>query len=530
MRKHTLEAVFSLLPQEHINSAMRHIVERAYAFVSLDAFEIRWAELELDGTFLRGGISDISDLSSQIVTNSQRDQGIDLIVRRAARGDLCAGMLEWVPEHGLFLWYLPYRRCDENGKPGTRLRGLLVTEPVFGETLELFNSMGFLTVAEKRTIFQLVGGLELREAALIDDVSYETKRAHTKTACEKLGCSGQKDLVRKTMGQLFHLMSVGDSELRQSETASFFTNAYLGEDMRLIVRHRARGGVLRYLVGGPSDGTPIVFVHGMMFPVILRGVSQFLERHKLRLFVPIRAGYLESRALATLFSETDLLDLGLEEICAVIREENLGRVTLVGNSLGAIVAMTLARKRPELFSGLVLQSANLARPGHKTAGGSADFYSGMHELKSDEFLFRLANLEYRKFYSNAETCRHILKTHFAENQLDIEVLEGRYCGAPAYEMFAATYTSSIVGIAEDFRFVMSKRQQSQQPQQIPVCAIQGDQDPLTSIDELKNWLAGSDSRDFVTIPDAGHFAAASHGSEVWGATADFAGRTAEGEE
>jgi len=59
-----------------------------------------------------------------------------------------------------------------------------------------------------------------RQTAARDDrVSYETKRAHTKTASMKLGCAGQKDLVRMAMGQLVHLMSVSDSELRQADPA-----------------------------------------------------------------------------------------------------------------------------------------------------------------------------------------------------------------------------------------------------------------------------------------------------------------------
>lgn len=206
MSKETLDAVFSLLPKHIAVSAIPGITERASSDINLEAFEIRWAEFELDGRFLRGGVSDMSALATHIITDSQRDFGIDLLVRRAAQGNLVAGTLDWISRHDLLLWYLPYRFHDENGRTGIRLRGLIISNDLFGGIMATFNRTSQLTTAEKRTIFQLVAGLELRQAAELDNVSYETKRAHTKAACEKLQCAGQKDLVRKAMGQLFHLM------------------------------------------------------------------------------------------------------------------------------------------------------------------------------------------------------------------------------------------------------------------------------------------------------------------------------------
>ncbi|MCB1421288.1 MAG: hypothetical protein KDJ69_02225 [Nitratireductor sp.] len=206
MRREALDTVFSLLPAHSAVSAIERITERASDDVKLEAFEIRWAEFELDGRFVRGGVSDMSDLTTHIITDSQRDFGIDLLVRRAAQGNLVAGTLDWISRHDLLLWYLPYRFHDGKGRTGIRLRGLIISDDLFGRIMATFNGASQLTAAEKRTIFQIVGGLELRQAAELDNVSYETKRAHTKAACEKLQCAGQKDLVRKAMGQLFHLM------------------------------------------------------------------------------------------------------------------------------------------------------------------------------------------------------------------------------------------------------------------------------------------------------------------------------------
>lgn len=515
MKQQTLKDVFSLLPRKQADHAIKRILKRSKQPALSSAFEIQWAEFELSGKYLRGGISDICDLSTQIVSGSQSFAGIDLLARRARRGDVTAGHLEWQAEKDMFIWYLPYRYFDNNGKPAIRLRGMVITCGLFGEIIELFNADFGLSEMEKRILFQLVGGLHLRQAAKSDNVSYETKRAHVKFACDKLQCTGQRDLVSKIIGQLVHLMSISDSDLAHSEPCVSLVENFLFDDMQFVTRRHSNGKQLRYLIGGPRDGTPVVMVHGMMFPVVLRGVAKHLERHRIRLIVPIRSGYMESRPLTALFDNTDVIEKGLSEISLISQAEALTKVTLLGNSLGGVIALHLARKRPELFSSLVLLSTNLAQPLEQTSPIGGDFYRGMQNLKSNALLFKLANLEYRNFYSDNRTCEHILKKHFAASSLDLDVLDGVYCGDAAYEMFAATYTSSIVGIAEDFFHVFNHRETGADKLSIPVSIIHGAQDPLSTYEEVREILKNTKTGENTVIENAGHFAVASHGDDVW---------------
>lgn len=515
----TLDAVFSLLSSGNAARAKREIRERLQAVPGVDTFYIHWAEFELSGKFVRGGISDVSELETVVITNSQSDPNINLLARRAAAGGLTAGLVEWDRECRSLLWFAPFRHLDPTGGVHIRLRGMVIANPLFGEIVEMFNPGSNLTAAEKRCLFQLVGGLELREAARIDGVTYETKRSLIKVCCEKLGCSGQKDLVRQLMGQLTHLMSVSDTHLEQGDPAILFAEEYLNNDLTLVIRRHSSGDDMRYLVGGPRNGRPVVLVHGMMFPVILRGVGEFLDRHNIRLYVPLRPGYLEARPLALLMSEEDIIEKGLNEIIQLIEDEGIGPVTLLGNSLGGSIATgyALAASKPH-FSSLVLLSTNLARPGTDPDEGSA-FYKGMHELKSDLVLFKLIYLEYRKFYSNSDTCRDILRNHFRNSPVDIALLEGGTSGRDAYDMFASTYRSSFFGISEDFRHVMSRPHVDVRSLSIPLSIIHGDQDPLTGFDEVTQVFTGAKPGLKCLIPGGGHFAAITHGDLTWGAVA-----------
>ena len=518
MRTETFDDIFSLLPRPTAALAAQRIQERLKRPIRLEAFEFRWAEFELSGGFIRGGISDISDLTTVVVDRPGADRRIDLLARRAAAGDVSAGHLEWVREHGCLLWYLPYR-FYEGGKAGVRLRGIVVDSLLFSEIVGLFNGAANLTASETRVLFQLVGGVELRLASQVDRVSYETKRSHAKSAAEKLRCAGQKDLIRKLLGQLFHLMSISEADLREVGTEAAFAETYLGGDMRFAVRRHGSGAVLRYLVGGPEAGIPVFMVPGMMFPVPLRGVGQVLERHGIRLYVPIRRGYLEARPFAALFGGGNVIEQSLREAALIVAAENIAPVHLVGNSLGAHVAVRLALERPDLFTGLTLLSANLARPSEEASRKGGSFYRGMHRLKSDALLFKLVNLEYRKFYSDSETCRHILRTHFARNEADLAVLDGAYTGSAAYDMFAATYATSVVGIAEDFRHAMTGGGADASKLAIPLSIVHGDDDPLTGFEEVVAAFGGPVCGEVLPVPGAGHFASVSHADEVWAAVA-----------
>lgn len=515
MRQATLDDVFSLLPKRNAALAALRIQERMKKPARLRAYELRWAEFDLQGNFIRGAISDISDLTTITLGDPAADPYIHLLARRARLGDIEAGHLEWIGEGECFLWYLPFRCYDENGSASVRLRGLAVDFDIFREVTALFNGSADLTQAETRLLFQLVAGIEMRAAASMDGIAYETKRSHAKSAASKLNCAGQKDLVRKAMGQLVHLMSVGDADLRQVETAAAFAASHFGAEMEFVVRPGRSGRTLRYLVGGPADGAPVVLVHGMMFPVVLRGLARHLHENGLRLFVPIRPGYLESRPLGPLFEIDDLIARGHREIIDIVEDERLSRPLLIGNSLGAGVALQLAARRPDLFSGVTLLSANLAEPGDSDRERGSAFYRGMHVIKSNAQLFKLVNLEYRRFYAHSETCRHILRTHFAGSPNDLEVLEGAGGNGPVYPMFASSYSSSIVGIAEDFRHAMSQTKSGSGQPDLPVSIIHGDDDPLTSYEDVAAPFAASGRAGDVRIAGAGHFAAVSHGDIVW---------------
>jgi pimeloyl-ACP methyl ester carboxylesterase len=114
-----------------------------------------------------------------------------------------------------------------------------------------------------------------------------------------------------------------------------------------------KGCRLRYFVGGPERGAPVVLVHGLggCAPNWV-DVAPLLAR-KRRVLVPELPGHGRSAPLAVVPSLGVLAD----RVGALAEREGMTPAAYVGHSLGAVVALRLALRRPEAVSALVLAAA-----------------------------------------------------------------------------------------------------------------------------------------------------------------------------
>lgn len=207
-----LAAAFSLLPGREAREA-RCEVSALHAAGVVDSPDLlKWAEFDTKGRFLRAGLTNVLHQTTRIIANSRQDADIHMVAARVRETDNPAGLLEMMPDGRRFLWVVPFSPNFDDEAVVLRLRALLVTEHLFQAAVTLFDSNDRLTPMELRAVFQLAAGLTPRKAALADNVSYETKRIHLKSASAKMDSGGQTDLVRRVLGQLVHLISVSESE------------------------------------------------------------------------------------------------------------------------------------------------------------------------------------------------------------------------------------------------------------------------------------------------------------------------------
>jgi pimeloyl-ACP methyl ester carboxylesterase len=114
--------------------------------------------------------------------------------------------------------------------------------------------------------------------------------------------------------------------------------------------HERRGTRLRYFSGG--EGPPLLLVHGY------GGAAwNFAELAPLlpgrRLLIPDLPGHGASAALPATPTLAGFADV----LAAVCADEGIGQVDVVGHSLGGVVALRLAERRPQLVRRIVLAAA-----------------------------------------------------------------------------------------------------------------------------------------------------------------------------
>lgn len=204
-----IDTAFSLLPETKALEARAQVLADYQRQAKPGALLLKWSEHGLVGNFLRGGISDLAQRTTQLVASVDEDGDIAELTRLVMKEGAGAGALVPLHDPERLAWFLPIAAGQSAGPSTARLRGLMMTEAIFRDVIDRLNPGVDLTGAEHRVLFQIVAGLTPRAAADADAVSFETKRAHIKTASGKLHCAGQRDLVRKLLGQLVHLLSVG---------------------------------------------------------------------------------------------------------------------------------------------------------------------------------------------------------------------------------------------------------------------------------------------------------------------------------
>ena len=112
----------------------------------------------------------------------------------------------------------------------------------------------------------------------------------------------------------------------------------------------AKGCRLRYFVGGPPSGAPLVLVHGLGGCAANWVDTAPLLAEGRRVLVPELPGHGRSTPLPAVPN----LAVFADRIAAVAEREGMLPAAFVGHSLGGAVALRLALRRPDDVSALVL--------------------------------------------------------------------------------------------------------------------------------------------------------------------------------
>lgn len=512
----SIDSIFSLLPEVEAFEARQSVLEGYLENKVRFSGTIRWADFDFSGHFIRGGVSDLKDLSTRIVQKPADDFEIARLISKAKQLNLKPGLVEAQPGEEKLIWFIPYTPTDPSKQKKTQIRALSITLDLFGQVIDLFNERARLTPAEKRIGFQILSGSSLKTAALADNVTLETKRAQLKSACAKLECKGQTELVRLVLGQLVHFVYVSENETTYTQIAENFMMQHLGDNVTLSVQRLSNGRLLRYLECGPSEGRPILMVHGFLFPFALINAKPYLQKHKLRLITPLRTGYLDKQSSLDLYRDEDALSQSVEDLSLFLNHMFNEPIVVLGELSGGFGAIMLADRKPAAISSLILLSINLAKGDTSSTTFAEKFFGGLQQLSSKPGVFRFVTWQFRKFNTTKFAMRATMKRMFKECQSDIDALDGKVGAGSAYDWFVESFRHSMLGIADDFRMILSGDWHERFAKlNMPIHLIHGPYSPITKQSDVKKLTARNVEAKLHILADGGHFATASHPDLVW---------------
>ncbi len=477
---------------------------------------LRWIEFAADGQFIRAGDTDVALGQTHLLSDEEGDAAVRALRALHANRGMHPGELLRVGEPAEIAWALPYDASSATSVEPMGLRVLIFSRGLFEAVITALNPQVKLTNKEIAVLFQVVGGLSLREASEEDGVSFETKRAQMKSLCEKMGCAGQLEIVRQTLGQLVYLLHLSDREVSHGAIAETFIRQFLTPDVQLSLTRVPSGRILRVLEFGPKDGRPLLHFHGMMLPIPLIALEPHLTEHGIRLVVPLREGFLDETSVRSALDTEALIGDSLTGFAEFIEARGMGPVTILGLSFGSILAVRFARLYPHLVRRLVLGSVNLSMTVANADARRQQFFKGIASLTKAPDIVVLAATKYRDLYGRPAIGRTILQRIFGENAGDRRVLETMPDEAGVYAMFADYYRNSVPGIVADFTHVMGSWSRDILDVTAPITFLHGTEDPITGPQQLDMHRY---SGDVHLVEGAGHFLTASHPEICWPAIA-----------
>lgn len=511
----SLEQVFSILPEQQATEARQKALQNYLARDDALATKVKWADFTEKGDFKSGGITDIAGFSIRFATNIAEDQDIQRLNEIAKDGGIKAGLMEYFVSKNSIIWFLPNLAKSREGVPEPSFRGLFIPETIVHEILDIFNAEALLTSAEKHVIFQLSAGLSLRTAAETDNLAFETKRAQLKAACSKLQCSGQPDLLRHVLGQLTYLLSLCDVQSDRSAEVERFANRFLSADARISVQRLSNGRSIRILERGPANGTPILVIHGMLWPLLFLGGADVLKQQNFRMIVPLRCGYLDRQTADGIYGKEDMVAQSLNDIAQYQKECFGSKMPIIGNSYGGVLAIEYARLFPDLVSTLFVTAITSVEPTSANSSFIGRLFGGLQTLGNKPGIFRYLTWQFKKYYADEKTVRPILKKMYMSSNTDFDLIEGRTGNPPIYSWFVKLYQKSIPGIADDFKFVLGNPKYILKKIKADTIFIHGSNDPMVESQIVEDYAAIADNAKIEIIEGAGHHLFNTHADRLW---------------
>lgn len=365
-----------------------------------------------------------------------------------------------------------------------------------------------LSPAEQRVVLQIVSGQVLRDAATVDDVSYETKRNQLRSAMGKLECNRQSDIVRIFLQGLVARMGGSTSSATDTDFLEHYCDQFLPkEDVRThVIRSETREDI-RVLDVGPRDGLKVLGVHPHVMPKLTPADVAVLQRHKLRVIWPIRPGAFTAQ-------DPDLVPIehrksalrGLESISDAMFD---GPSPLVASVDGTNYAIEFMDDHPDAVSQAVFIGFAGVLPGHKLVAGKIRRGAIRLATRAPQLLKRGFD-HYSDSMQDVSKLQAAVEKMFTSSPVDHDVIRQEFLGPDGGRDFQMRVLGSVGTIRQDLMYQAINLTPVLRRTKVPLTFIHGALDAVQPASRVQDFVTALGKGTLVTLPDCGQLIYGAH--------------------
>ena len=385
---------------------------------------------------------------------------------------------------------------SDNAKP---LALVMSTELVWPEGFEVTVQEAFgLTAAEVEIVQGMTLGLPIKDIADSRGRSAETVRTQVRSILAKTETHSQSELIRVVLGLM-------DVAFMPTEGAGPVPNRMGAlEQLSFQQTTGADGRRLEWIEFGSPSGAPCVFMHLDYGFIRWPATAERAARTRgIRVIVPVRAGY----------GRTELLPRGADHLQGVTQDyltvlDRLGITRTAVIPMGADLrfALNLSLKRPGLVTGILgcatqLPLRTAAQYDRMDKWQRFILANARYAPKVLPFLvqagFSLARrLGKEKFFAQVNGGSKADMEAFAIPEVREAVLAGSEVSLGAKILAHEAFTRECIGSEKDWSDLV-------RAVTVPVQLLQGDQDPQTPVQTIKELMLDYPHLEISFVPNTG---------------------------
>ena len=385
---------------------------------------------------------------------------------------------------------------SDNAKP---LALVMSTELVWPEGFEVTVQEAFgLTAAEVEIVQGMTLGLPIKDIADSRGRSAETVRTQVRSILAKTETHSQSELIRVVLGLM-------DVAFMPAEGAGPVPNRMGAlEQLSFQQTTGADGRRLEWIEFGSPSGAPCVFMHLDYGFIRWPATAERAARTRgIRVIVPVRAGY----------GRTELLPRGADHLQGVTQDyltvlDRLGITRTAVIPMGADLrfALNLSLKRPGLVTGILgcatqLPLRTAAQYDRMDKWQRFILANARYAPKVLPFLvqagFSLARrLGKEKFFAQVNGGSKADMEAFAIPEVREAVLAGSEVSLGAKILAHEAFTRECIGSEKDWSDLV-------RAVTVPVQLLQGDQDPQTPVQTIKELMLDYPHLEISFVPNTG---------------------------